>query len=71
MYVDPVTPDIALPSRYHWSPEPVELSTTDTPLHNNVEPPALTSGADGVAFVVRTILLDDGDVPQLLEAVDV
>ena len=45
--------------------EPVELSTICAPLHSNVEPPALTTGADGAVVAVTEIIFDAGDVPQL------
>jgi hypothetical protein len=44
--------------------EPVELSTICVPLHSNVGPLALTTGADGVVVVV-TEIFDADDVPQL------
>ena len=52
-------------------PEPVEVKVTVAPLHNNVEPSALTTGAEGVASVVTTMVLDEGEVPQLFDVVAV
>lgn len=51
----------------HTTPEPVEVKVTMAPLHNNVEPPALITGAKGVASVVTTMVLDVGEVPQLFD----
>ena len=53
----------------HTTPEPVEVKVTEAPLHNKVEPSAVITGAEGVASAVTTMVLDTGEVPQLLEAV--
>ena len=55
----------------HTTPEPVEVKVKEAPLHNNVEPSVVITGAGGVASVVTTMVLDAEDMPQLFEAVAV
>ena len=55
----------------HTIPDPVEVKVSVAPLHSNVEPPAVITGASGVNPVVTAMVLEAPDVPQLLEAVAV
>ena len=55
----------------HTMPEPVEVKVTVAPLHNNVEPSALITGAEGIASAVTTMVLDASEVPQLFDVVAV